>query len=96
VRCASQRLGGARGAKTVAEITNSGGKASFIAADLADAADAQWLASNVGDVDILINHAGVALFGPTAEFDVAAFDRMFASNVWAARRTGGRRPRSRR
>ena len=50
----------ARGAKTVAEITASGGKASFVAADLGDAADVQRLASDVGDVDILINNAGIA------------------------------------
>ncbi|MDX6708402.1 MAG: hypothetical protein QOI48_4248 [Solirubrobacteraceae bacterium] len=72
-----------RGADTVQEITAAGGKASFVAADLADADDVRWLASEVGDVDILINNAGIALFGPTAEFDVAAFDKMFASNVRA-------------
>jgi NAD(P)-dependent dehydrogenase (short-subunit alcohol dehydrogenase family) len=74
---------GARGEATVQEITAAGGKASFVAADLADAADVQWLASEVGDVDILINNAGISLFAPTAEFDVSAFDEMFASNVRA-------------
>jgi NAD(P)-dependent dehydrogenase (short-subunit alcohol dehydrogenase family) len=73
-----------RGADTVQEITAAGGKASFVAADLADADDVRWLAGEAGDVDILINNAGIALFGPTAEFDVAGFDRMFASNVRAA------------
>ncbi len=73
----------ARGAETVKEITAAGGKASFVAADLSDADDVQRLASEVGDVDILINNAGIALFGPTAEFDVAEFDKMFASNVRA-------------
>jgi NAD(P)-dependent dehydrogenase (short-subunit alcohol dehydrogenase family) len=73
----------ARGAQTVQEITAAGGKASFIAADLGDPADVQRLASEVGDVDILVNNAGIALFGPTAEFDLAAFDKMFASNVRA-------------
>jgi NAD(P)-dependent dehydrogenase (short-subunit alcohol dehydrogenase family) len=72
-----------RGAETVAEITAAGGKASFVAADLADADDVRWLAGEAGDVDILINNAGIALFGPTAEFEVAAFDKMFASNVRA-------------
>src|SRR5260370_10875463 len=47
----------ARGAETVEEITASGGKASFIAADLGDAADVERLASEAGDVDILINNA---------------------------------------
>ncbi len=73
----------ARGAETVAEITAAGGKASFVAADLTNAADVQWLASEVGKVDILINNAGISVFAPTAEFDVSAFDTMFASNVRA-------------
>jgi NAD(P)-dependent dehydrogenase (short-subunit alcohol dehydrogenase family) len=73
----------ARGAETVKEITAAGGEASFLAADLGDAAGVQRLASDAGDVDILINNAGIALFGPTAEFDVSAFDKMFASNVRA-------------
>jgi NAD(P)-dependent dehydrogenase (short-subunit alcohol dehydrogenase family) len=61
-----------------------GGKATFVAADLADADDVRWLASEAGDVDILINNAGMALFGPTGEFEVSAFDKMFASDVRAA------------
>jgi NAD(P)-dependent dehydrogenase (short-subunit alcohol dehydrogenase family) len=73
----------ARGAETVAEITAAGGMASFVAADLGDPADVRRLASDAGEVDILINNAGIALFGPTAEFEVSAFDRMFASNVRA-------------
>ena len=73
----------ARGAQTVKEITDAGGKASFVAADLGNAADVQRLANDVGDVDILINNAGISVFGPTAEFDVSAFDKMFASNVRA-------------
>src|SRR4051812_38560544 len=57
----------ARGAEAVEEITSAGGKASFVAAGLGDAADVQRLASNVGRVDILINNAGIALFPPPAE-----------------------------
>jgi NAD(P)-dependent dehydrogenase (short-subunit alcohol dehydrogenase family) len=73
----------ARGAETVDEITGAGGKASFVAADLGDATDVQWLAGEVGDVDILINNAGISRFSPTAEFDIAAFDELFATNVRA-------------
>jgi NAD(P)-dependent dehydrogenase (short-subunit alcohol dehydrogenase family) len=72
-----------RGAETVQEITADGGKAGFVAADLTDAADVRRLASDVGDVDILINNAGISLFAATAEVDVAEFDKMFASNVRA-------------
>jgi NAD(P)-dependent dehydrogenase (short-subunit alcohol dehydrogenase family) len=73
-----------RGAETVEEITTAGGRARFVAADLGVVADVQRLASDVGDVDILINNAGIALFGSTGEFDVSAFDEMFATNVRAA------------
>src|SRR4029079_10684390 len=72
-----------RGAETVDAIIGAGGKASFVAADLGDAADVRRLANEVGDVDILINNAGIALFAPTAELEVAAFDAMSASNVRA-------------
>ena len=51
----------ARGAETVQEITAAGGKASFVTADLGDVAEVQRLANDVGEVDILINNAGIAL-----------------------------------
>src|SRR4030088_3744170 len=47
----------ARGAETVEEITAAGGQASFVSADLGDAADVQRLASEVGGIDILVNNA---------------------------------------
>jgi NAD(P)-dependent dehydrogenase (short-subunit alcohol dehydrogenase family) len=72
-----------RGAETVKEITATGGKACFVAGDLTDPADVEWLASEVGEIDILINNAGIAAFAPTAEFDPAVFDKMFAGNVRA-------------
>jgi NAD(P)-dependent dehydrogenase (short-subunit alcohol dehydrogenase family) len=72
-----------RGAETVEEITAADGTASFVAADLGDIAEVQRLASDVGDVDILINNAGIAVFAPTAELDAEALDSMFASNVRA-------------
>jgi NAD(P)-dependent dehydrogenase (short-subunit alcohol dehydrogenase family) len=72
-----------RGAETVQRIEEARGMASFVAADLTVAADVTWLATEVGDVDILINNAGIAVFGATAQFDLAAFDQMIASNVRA-------------
>jgi NAD(P)-dependent dehydrogenase (short-subunit alcohol dehydrogenase family) len=73
----------ARGADTVQEISGAGGTARFVAADLGEAADVQRLAGDAGDVDILINNAGISVFAPTAEFDLAALDKMFATNVRA-------------
>jgi len=72
-----------RGAAVVAEIENAGGSARFVGADLGEPVEALRLAEEAGDVDILVNNAGIALFAPTAEFEVAAFDKMFASNVRA-------------
>jgi NAD(P)-dependent dehydrogenase (short-subunit alcohol dehydrogenase family) len=73
----------ARGADVVSEITAADGKASFVAADLADFAGVERLAQDAGTLDILVNNAGISLFAPTAEVEVNAFDRMFASNVRA-------------
>src|SRR3954470_6637702 len=63
----------ARGAQTVQDITDANGRASFVAADLGDAADVRWLAGEVGDVDILVSNAGISRFGPTAEFAAAVW-----------------------
>ncbi len=73
----------ARGSETVEEITASGGKARFMAADLTDPADVRRLADEAGDVDVLVNNAGISVWGPTADFDVEAYDAMFAGNVRA-------------
>lgn len=72
-----------RGAETVQAIEAEGGKARFAAADLSDPADVQRLADAVGDVDVLVNNAGLSVWSPTAEMSVGAFDDMFASNVRA-------------
>ena len=73
-----------RGEQVVAEITQEGGKARFIAADLSDPIEIRRLADEAGDVDVLVNNAGFSWFGPTADLDVATFDALFASNVRAA------------
>ena len=69
---------GKRGAEVAAA---TGG--TFIAADLGDADDVRRLAEAAGDVDVLVNNAGISVWGPTGEFDLAAYDAMFASNVRA-------------
>src|SRR5882724_119227 len=58
-----------RGEKTVAGIRAAGGKADSISSDLRDASSAREVARRAvaladGDVDILINNAGVFPFGP--------------------------------
>jgi NAD(P)-dependent dehydrogenase (short-subunit alcohol dehydrogenase family) len=73
-----------RGAETVEAIRSTGGKASFVQADLGDAASVARLAEQVGQVDVLVNNAGFWVTGPTVGFDVASFDAMFAASVRAA------------
>jgi NAD(P)-dependent dehydrogenase (short-subunit alcohol dehydrogenase family) len=74
----------ARGSAVVDAITAEGGKARFVAADLSDLAELDDLADQAGPVDVLVNNAGFSWFGPTADLDVATFDRLFAANVRAA------------
>jgi NAD(P)-dependent dehydrogenase (short-subunit alcohol dehydrogenase family) len=74
----------ARGWAVADTITAEGGKARFVAADLSDPAQLDDLVEQAGQVDVLVNNAGLSWFGPTAELDVATFDRLFAANVRAA------------
>jgi NAD(P)-dependent dehydrogenase (short-subunit alcohol dehydrogenase family) len=72
-----------RGAKTVRDIQNVGGKARFIAADVSDANDVRRLAAEAGDVDILINNAGIYRFAPTVDTTDADFDDQINTNLRA-------------
>src|SRR5580658_1751802 len=73
-----------RGSAVVDAITAAGGKARFVAADLTDPAQLDHLIDQAGPVDVLVNNAGFSWFGPTADLDVATFDRLFAANVRSA------------
>ncbi|MGW2896010.1 SDR family NAD(P)-dependent oxidoreductase [Streptomyces sp. NPDC001212] len=72
-----------RGAETVNEITEAGGQARFVEADLEDPAGIDRLAAEVGEIDVLVNNAGRAVWAPTEEMKVSDYDAMFASNVRA-------------
>jgi NAD(P)-dependent dehydrogenase (short-subunit alcohol dehydrogenase family) len=77
-----------RGASVVDTITAAGGRADFVAVDLADGSSVSRLAAEAvrlggGHVDILINNAAVFPFSPTADVDDASFDEVMATNVRA-------------
>jgi NAD(P)-dependent dehydrogenase (short-subunit alcohol dehydrogenase family) len=77
-----------RGKKAVEEIRAAGGKADLISSDLRDAASAREVAKRAvelgnGQVDILINNAGIFPFGPTHEMTEEQFDRVYSTNVKA-------------
>jgi NAD(P)-dependent dehydrogenase (short-subunit alcohol dehydrogenase family) len=78
----------ARGSAAVAAIRAAGGKADFIAADLADADSVRALGRQAidfggGHVDILVNNAGVFPFGPTADARDEDIDGVYDVNVKA-------------
>ena len=77
-----------RGEKTISEIRAAGGKADFISSDLRDAASARDVARQAvelghGNVDILLNNAGMFPFGPTHEATEEVFDSVYSLNVKA-------------
>ena len=72
-----------RGAKAVQEIENLGGRARFVVANLSNGDDVRRLAAEAGDVDILINNAGIYEFASTFDTDDADFDTHFDINLRA-------------
>ncbi|HEX4703199.1 MAG TPA: SDR family oxidoreductase [Pseudonocardiaceae bacterium] len=74
-----------RGGAVVDKIRSDGGKADFVRADLRDAASARDLAQRAtevgGQIDVLVNNAGIGAFGPTQGFAEDTFDNLFAINV---------------
>ncbi|WP_204358305.1 SDR family NAD(P)-dependent oxidoreductase [Streptosporangium sp. 'caverna'] len=63
-----------RGLEVVAEIEAAGGTARFIPADLTNTDDVLRLAKEAGEVDVLINNAGIYKFLPTSEMTDELFD----------------------
>ncbi|MEV7325933.1 SDR family oxidoreductase [Streptomyces sp. NPDC093970] len=72
-----------RGAATVRTITEAGGSARFVPAELTDLTSLRRLAGEAGDVDILVNNAALFPGGPTTSQDVETFDTALAANIRA-------------
>src|SRR5258708_13400810 len=70
-----------RGVQTVEEIQLQGGRAHFVAADLADATSIARFAKEVGDIYILVNTAGFSIRGPTATFETPPSAPISAAHV---------------
>ncbi len=73
----------ARGSEVVTAIESTGGKARFVAADLASFEDVRRLGEGAGAVDVLVNNAGIFPGGPTDQLSEADFDATIAVNVKA-------------
>jgi NAD(P)-dependent dehydrogenase (short-subunit alcohol dehydrogenase family) len=72
-----------RGAQVVAEIEAGGGTARLLTADLRRPDEARRLAAEAGEVDLLINNAGVYRFGSTEETDDDSFYDHIETNLHA-------------
>ena len=66
------------------DIEAQAGRARFVAADLKDVAAGRSLLDEVGELDVLVNNAGMSWFGPTADLDEATFNDLFNGNVRSA------------
>jgi NAD(P)-dependent dehydrogenase (short-subunit alcohol dehydrogenase family) len=68
-------------------VKELGGDASYALADLTEQDELESLGElvvdRIGMVDVLVNNAGIAWYGPTAELDVSTYERMFVTNVRA-------------
>ncbi len=72
-----------RGLEVVAAIEAAGGEARFVAADLAAPDGAAKLAAAAGDVDVLVNNAGIFPFGASHEIPIEQVRAVFDFNVVA-------------
>ena len=75
----------AKAQEVVAEITQNGGQALAVQADISQVADIQRLfdraIAQFGKVDILVNNAGVTVYKPVTEVTEADFDQLLAVNI---------------
>src|SRR5258708_4465815 len=71
--------------RVVAEITKAGGKAIAVQGDMSKAGDVQHLFGETkkafGQVDVLVNNAGIYKFAPIEEVTEDEFHREFNTNV---------------
>src|SRR5690349_20615616 len=72
------------GKETVELIESVGGTGHFIVADVANIDDVRKLAEEVGEVDVLVNNAGIFPFSPTPEQSLEGYEQVFYINVRAA------------
>jgi NAD(P)-dependent dehydrogenase (short-subunit alcohol dehydrogenase family) len=69
------------GEATVASLRAAGAVADFLQVDVADESEVAQLGSRVGDVDVLVNNAGIGHVGDLLATSAADLDRLYAVNV---------------
>ena len=75
----------AKAEEVLNEITGSGGRAIAIQADVANPDEVQKLFEKTlktfGQIDVVVNNAGIMTLSPIAKGDVEAFDKIIATNL---------------
>src|ERR1700736_693602 len=75
----------AKAEETVNGITSAGGRALAIQADVANPEDVKQLFEKTlkafGQIDVVVNNAGIMPLSPIAKGDVETFDRVIATNL---------------
>ncbi|MBD9701521.1 SDR family oxidoreductase [Streptomyces sp. ID01-12c] len=71
------------GKETIELIERAGGTGHFVVADVGNIDEVRRLAEEVGEVDVLVNNAGVFPFSPTPEQSLDGYERIFDVNVRA-------------
>jgi NAD(P)-dependent dehydrogenase (short-subunit alcohol dehydrogenase family) len=69
------------GKETVELIEKAGGTGHFVVSDIASIDDVRKLAQEVGEVDVLVNNAGIFPFSPTPEQSLDSYQQVFDVNV---------------
>jgi NAD(P)-dependent dehydrogenase (short-subunit alcohol dehydrogenase family) len=67
--------------EVVEEIGRRGGRARGIGGDLADPEGPAAIAREAGRVDVLVNNAGISVWGPTEQMSAGTVDALFAANL---------------
>jgi 3-oxoacyl-[acyl-carrier protein] reductase len=75
----------AKAEEVVNEITSAGGRALAIQADVANHGDVKLLFEKTikafGQIDVVVNNAGIMQLSPIAKGDVETFDKVIATNL---------------
>jgi NAD(P)-dependent dehydrogenase (short-subunit alcohol dehydrogenase family) len=73
----------ADGEQVVREITEAGGRARFVQADLTDLGAVRRLAEEAGQLDILVNNAAAITLGATTDQTIEGIEESLATNLRA-------------